>query len=65
MHNEVVEVITRSHSQLNSWLQCGKAYELERILGVPPQPGMWFPAGSTVHATVEWWLRQRLRKGLR
>lgn len=63
--NEDVERNTRSHSQLSSWLQCGKAYELERILHVPRIPGIWFPAGTACHSTIEWWLRKRLEKGLR
>jgi hypothetical protein len=55
----------RSHSQLHSWLQCGKAYELERIRRVPRKPGLWLPAGTACHLSIEWWLRQRLAKGLR
>lgn len=59
-HNEVVRE-TRSHSQLNSWLKCGKAYELERIRHVPPVPGMWLPAGTACHAVIERWLRVKVQ----
>jgi hypothetical protein len=55
----------RSHSQLSSWLECGKRFELEKVLKVPRLPGIWFPAGTACHATVEWWLRDRLARGLR
>lgn len=56
-------VVTRSYSQMNTWLQCGEAFRLEKILRVPRVPGLWFPAGSAVHATIEKWLRERLASG--
>lgn len=56
---------TRSHSQLSSWLDCGRAYELGRILGIPRRPGVWFPAGTAVHASVERYLREAMEsKGI-
>lgn len=42
-----------SHSALNSYLRCGKAYELGK-LGVPEAPAWWLIGGSAVHKATEW-----------
>lgn len=42
-----------SYSQLSSWLRCGKAYELERIIGVPSVLTWAQVAGSAVHEATE------------
>ena len=42
-----------SYSQLSSWLRCGKAYELERVLRVPVAPTWAQVAGSAVHRATE------------
>jgi len=42
-----------SHSAINSYLRCGKAYELGK-LGVPELPAWWLLGGSAVHNATEW-----------
>lgn len=42
-----------SHSSLNSYLRCGKAYELGK-LGVEEPPAWWLLGGSAVHRATEW-----------
>lgn len=42
-----------SHSALNNYLRCGKAYEL-RKLGVQEKPAWWLIGGSAVHKATEW-----------
>jgi hypothetical protein len=42
-----------SHSQLSSFLRCGKAYELQRIIGVPESAAMWLIGGSAFHEASE------------
>lgn len=42
-----------SHSALNNYLRCGKAYELGK-LGVPESPAWWLLGGSAVHQATEW-----------
>lgn len=43
-----------SYSQLSSWLRCGKAYELERVIHVPGVAPTWAQvAGSAVHTGSE------------
>lgn len=49
----------RSYSQLRSYLQCGKAFELERIVKAPRRPGMWNAGGTAVHTVIERWLIQQ------
>lgn len=42
-----------SYSQLSSWVRCGKAYELERVLHVPSSPTWAQVAGNAVHTATE------------
>jgi len=42
-----------SHSAINSYLRCGKAYELGK-LGVKEPPAWWLLGGSAVHTATEW-----------
>lgn len=42
-----------SYSAFSSWLQCGKAYELGRLVGVKETPSWWLAGGSAVHAATE------------
>ena len=42
-----------SYSQISSWVRCGKAYELERVLKVPSFPSWAQVAGSAVHEATE------------
>lgn len=42
-----------SHSAINSYIRCGKAYELGK-LGVTEPPAWWFLGGSAVHKATEW-----------
>ncbi len=43
-----------SHSSINSWLRCGKAFELEKIRKYPTAPAWWLLGGSAVHKATEW-----------
>lgn len=42
-----------SHSAINSYIRCGKAYELGK-LGVEERPAWWLLGGSAVHKATEW-----------
>lgn len=42
-----------SHSAINSYIRCGKAYELSK-LGVQEAPAWWLLGGSAVHKATEW-----------
>jgi PD-(D/E)XK nuclease superfamily protein len=42
-----------SHSAINSYIRCGKAYELGK-LGVKEPPAWWLLGGSAVHTATEW-----------
>lgn len=43
-----------SYSQLSSWVRCGKAYELERVIKVPSSPTWAMVAGKAVHTGTEY-----------
>lgn len=43
-----------SHSSINSYLYCGKAFELEKIKKYPSPPAWWLLGGSAVHTATEW-----------
>jgi hypothetical protein len=58
-HTDVVPQ-ARSHSQLSSYLDCPRSYELGRVRRLGRRPGPWFPAGTAVHATIERYLREQL-----
>lgn len=42
-----------SHSAINSYIRCGKAYALGK-LGVKELPAWWLLGGSAVHKATEW-----------
>lgn len=42
-----------SWSSFESWLRCGKSYELSRIVRVEQRPGWAAIGGSAVHAMTE------------
>lgn len=42
-----------SYSAFTAWLRCGKAYQLERILGVEGVPAWYFVGGQVVHEITE------------
>jgi len=44
-----------SHSAINSFMRCGKAFELERIRKFPQAPAWFLIAGKAVHKATEWW----------
>jgi hypothetical protein len=54
--NTDIKVGHRSFSAFNSWLRCGKAYQLERILKAPSDPAWWFVGGSAFHSAAEKYL---------
>lgn len=43
-----------SHSAIERYLHCGKAFELERVQKHPAKPAWWFIGGSAVHKATEW-----------
>jgi hypothetical protein len=43
-----------SHSSINSYLYCGKAFELEKIKKYESPPAWWLLGGSAVHTATEW-----------
>lgn len=51
-------VAHRSFSQFTSFVRCGKAYELERVVQVPQSPAWWFVGGSAFHEAVEMLLKE-------
>lgn len=42
-----------SYSSFTSYLKCGHAYFLERIVRVPQDPAWWFLGGGAVHTASE------------
>lgn len=48
-----------SYSALNDFLQCGKAYQLKRMLQLPERPAWWNVGGHAVHTATEFYDRQR------
>lgn len=42
-----------SYSSFTAWLKCGKAYELQKILGLQEQPAWWSIGGSAFHSATE------------
>jgi hypothetical protein len=42
-----------SYSSLNSYMQCGQRYFLEKVAHVPEIPSWWFVGGSAVHELTE------------
>lgn len=43
----------RSYSSFTSWLSCGKAWQLSRLVEVKEQPAWWFAGGKAVHTASE------------
>ena len=43
-----------SHSAINSYTRCGKAYELEKIKNYPTTPAWYLIGGSAVHKITEY-----------
>ena len=42
-----------SHSQLNDYLRCSKAYQLKRRQSAPSMPSVWIVAGLALHEAFE------------
>lgn len=42
-----------SYSALSDWLQCGKLFQLKRVLDLPERPAMWNVGGHAVHSATE------------
>lgn len=55
------DVFYGSYSQLSTYGECSRRYELEKIARVPRRPGFWFPGGTAVHATIEAYLREAVK----
>jgi hypothetical protein len=48
--------VIRSYSQLSTYGECAKRYELSYVRRIKRRPGVWFPAGTAFHATVQRYL---------
>jgi len=46
-----------SHSAVNAFTRCGKAYELRKVLKFPEPPAWYLIAGSAIHTATELWDR--------
>jgi len=53
-YDEESRCMHTSHSSINSYLYCGKAFELEKIKKFPSPPAWWLLGGSAVHTATEW-----------
>lgn len=42
-----------SHSQITSWLRCGKSYQLSRLIGAPENPAVYLVTGNAMHTVIE------------
>lgn len=42
-----------SYSALDDYITCGKAYQLARVLELPPTPGLARAGGTAVHTATE------------
>ena len=57
---EITRADPRSYSQLSSYNDCPRAYELGRVERLKRRPGAWFPGGTAVHRTIERYLREQV-----
>lgn len=48
-----------SYSAFKDWLDCGKAYQLKRILQLPERQAWWNVGGHAVHAATEEYDREQ------
>lgn len=55
-------VAHRSFSAFGSWLRCGKAFQLERVLQAPSEPAWYFVGGSAFHTAAETYLKGEFAK---
>jgi putative RecB family exonuclease len=42
-----------SYSTLNQWERCPKAFQLQKIVGAPQKPAVYFAGGTAVHKATE------------
>lgn len=42
-----------SHSQMQAYLHCGKAYQLKRLQGAPSMPSVWLVGGTALHDAID------------
>lgn len=61
-HTDVTQDRPSSYSQLSTFTECGKRFELAYERRVPRRPGVWFPAGTAVHKTIELYLLATLER---
>lgn len=47
----------RSYSQLSTYAECPRQFQLSKVVRVPRRPGFWLPGGTAVHSTIERYLR--------
>lgn len=43
----------RSYTSFTQWLDCGKKWQLTRLLGVVEEPAVWLAGGKAVHSATE------------
>lgn len=52
----MIESATKGHvsySSFSQWQECGKRYQLQKILNLPEKPAWWNIGGHAVHAATE------------
>lgn len=42
-----------SYSSFTQWQECGKRYQLQKVLNFPEKPAWWNIGGHAVHAATE------------
>lgn len=47
-----------SYSAYTEWLECGKRYQLKRMMSLPERPAWWNIGGHAVHSATEAYCRQ-------
>lgn len=51
-----------SYSSLDSWLQCGKRHQLQRVMGLREDPSWWSIGGGALHQASEALDRERFKE---
>jgi hypothetical protein len=53
-------VSVRSYSQLTTFGQCAREYQLARVVKLPRRPAWYFIGGNAVHSVIESYLKQEI-----
>jgi len=58
--NDRIENIVMDATKLNSYLRCAVAFFYERILNIPSSTSTFAAFGTSVHKTMDWFMKQKL-----